>query len=323
MIPDPRLLGGLLALTLSSGLQADTGDRLLRKAQRYFSPLPEAMPGAEQDTPKRIELGKKLYFDPRLSSNDRQSCAICHPVGGGQAGMDNLATSPGAEGQQRTGQLAVQQPAAGLAESLVGGAAHQAMAELIAVWTARPEEATRAQLLGLLGKRALGPVEKVGQQGQRKLAANDGRVVKQFPIIHAKAVQATQYYRPHVRGQQPPLVDAGLLRHSRKVQSFLGQGSQHLGQEKGVALGLAIELQGQRIAAARDAQGAQQEDDVVFAECHKRQLYQPLLPGQLLAQRSQGLASSQSPVGDQGLVKDQVRRAVSTYQKQGLFPTLP
>jgi len=100
MIPDPRLLGGLLALTLSSGLQADTGDRLLRKAQRYFSPLPEAMPGAEQDTPKRIELGKKLYFDPRLSSNDRQSCAICHPVGGGQAGMDNLATSPGAEGQQ-------------------------------------------------------------------------------------------------------------------------------------------------------------------------------------------------------------------------------
>ncbi|MEW8029217.1 MAG: cytochrome c peroxidase [Candidatus Thiodiazotropha sp.] len=83
----------------STGVQADKTDRLIRKANRYFEPLPQTMPGSENDTPARIELGKQLYFDTRLSINDTQSCASCHPLGDGRGGMDNLPTSPGARGE--------------------------------------------------------------------------------------------------------------------------------------------------------------------------------------------------------------------------------
>ncbi|MEW7984146.1 MAG: cytochrome-c peroxidase [Candidatus Thiodiazotropha sp.] len=82
-----------------SGAQADKTDRLIRKANRYFEALPQTMPGSENDTPARIELGKQLYFDTRLSINDTQSCASCHPLGDGRSGMDNLPTSPGAHGE--------------------------------------------------------------------------------------------------------------------------------------------------------------------------------------------------------------------------------
>ena len=92
-----------LALLLCSGLiagsaSAENSDRLIRKASRYLAPLPAEMPGAENDTPQLIELGRKLYMDPRLSINDAQSCASCHPLDNQRAGMDNLPRSPGAEG---------------------------------------------------------------------------------------------------------------------------------------------------------------------------------------------------------------------------------
>jgi cytochrome c peroxidase len=71
----------------------------MRSALRKFAPLPAQMPGAESDTPERIALGKALFFDVRLSINDQQSCASCHRVGEGQAGVDGLRFSPGAKGQ--------------------------------------------------------------------------------------------------------------------------------------------------------------------------------------------------------------------------------
>ncbi|MCU7853139.1 MAG: cytochrome-c peroxidase [Candidatus Thiodiazotropha sp. (ex Monitilora ramsayi)] len=89
----------LFLFLFSAGAQADKTDRLIRKANRYFEPLPQTMPGSENNTPARIELGKQLYFDTRLSINDTQSCASCHPVGDGRGGMDNLPTSPGARGE--------------------------------------------------------------------------------------------------------------------------------------------------------------------------------------------------------------------------------
>jgi cytochrome c peroxidase len=57
------------------------------------------MPGSENDTPERIALGRQLYFEKRLSINDSQSCASCHRLDDGFAGVDNLATSPGARGE--------------------------------------------------------------------------------------------------------------------------------------------------------------------------------------------------------------------------------
>ncbi len=81
---------------------ADDTERLIRRANRYFAPLPDTMPGAENDTPQRIALGKQLFFDKRLSINDTQACVSCHKLENGFAGVDNLPTSPGAKGQQGT-----------------------------------------------------------------------------------------------------------------------------------------------------------------------------------------------------------------------------
>jgi len=81
---------------------ADDVDLLISRANRFFSPLPESMPGSENDTPERIALGKILYFEERLSINDKQSCASCHILEDGFAGVDNLPTSPGTRGEKGT-----------------------------------------------------------------------------------------------------------------------------------------------------------------------------------------------------------------------------
>ncbi|MEW8977926.1 MAG: cytochrome-c peroxidase [Symbiobacterium sp.] len=52
-------------------------------------PEPEDNP----TTPEKVELGKMLYFDPRLSSSGVISCATCHNLGLG--GTDRLPTSIG------------------------------------------------------------------------------------------------------------------------------------------------------------------------------------------------------------------------------------
>jgi cytochrome c peroxidase len=90
-----------LLLATTAVFAADT-ERLIRRANRYFSPLADTMPGSENDTPERIALGKQLYFEKRLSVNDTQSCASCHRLEDGFAGVDNLATSPGAKGEPGT-----------------------------------------------------------------------------------------------------------------------------------------------------------------------------------------------------------------------------
>ena len=89
-------------LPAPASVLADDTDLLMRRANRFFEPLPDSMPGAENDTAERIALGKKLFFDKRLSINDSQSCASCHRLEDGFAGVVNLPTSPGARGEQGT-----------------------------------------------------------------------------------------------------------------------------------------------------------------------------------------------------------------------------
>ena len=61
--------------------------------------LPEKAPEPVDNpsTPAKIELGKMLYFDPRLSSNGTVSCFSCHNVMEG--GDDHRPTSIGVHGQ--------------------------------------------------------------------------------------------------------------------------------------------------------------------------------------------------------------------------------
>ena len=96
------LISGLLFSANASFAAGDDVERLLKKAMRDFIPLPEKMPGSENDTAERIALGKKLFFETRLSINDSQSCASCHRLEDGFAGVDNLPTSPGARGELGT-----------------------------------------------------------------------------------------------------------------------------------------------------------------------------------------------------------------------------
>lgn len=92
----------LLVVTLSQQALAADMSALQRKALRYFSPLPEQMPGTEKDTPAMVALGRQLYFDTRLSVNDTQSCNHCHRLDASQSGVDNLPVSIGARGERGT-----------------------------------------------------------------------------------------------------------------------------------------------------------------------------------------------------------------------------
>jgi cytochrome c peroxidase len=71
-----------------------------------FTPYPFQMsatfpiPDLPRDNPllvERMELGKKLFFDKRVSINDRQSCADCHSPE--RAFTDGRRTARGAEGR--------------------------------------------------------------------------------------------------------------------------------------------------------------------------------------------------------------------------------
>ena len=53
--------------------------QLLKDAQRVFKPLPKDAATAEFPiTPERVELGRKLFFDPRISVDGTVSCSRCH-----------------------------------------------------------------------------------------------------------------------------------------------------------------------------------------------------------------------------------------------------
>ena len=74
--------------------------QLQKQATGILGVLPDKMPGSENDTPERIALGKKLYFEKALSINDSQSCNSCHDLNDGNMGVDNEPTSPGAKGER-------------------------------------------------------------------------------------------------------------------------------------------------------------------------------------------------------------------------------
>lgn len=95
-----KLTAAVLALALTGVAWNDGGvpraqNDLLRRAQAAFQPIPSQPPtlAANPLTPEKIELGKMLFFDPRLSSSWLISCNTCHNVGLG--GVDLQETSIG------------------------------------------------------------------------------------------------------------------------------------------------------------------------------------------------------------------------------------
>lgn len=85
-------LGAMLGLALTGSAAADP---LLDQAKSLFEPIPSMVPAVEGNpvTREKAELGRMLFFDPRLSASGILSCNSCHNLAMG--GDDNLETSIG------------------------------------------------------------------------------------------------------------------------------------------------------------------------------------------------------------------------------------
>ncbi|MEI9412900.1 cytochrome-c peroxidase [Mesorhizobium salmacidum] len=70
-------------------------DNLLDDAKSLFSPIPKDPPvlNSNPATAEKVELGKMLFFEPRLSESHNISCNTCHQIGFG--GADGRPTSIG------------------------------------------------------------------------------------------------------------------------------------------------------------------------------------------------------------------------------------
>lgn len=90
-----RPLATALALSLGFAAGSATADSLMDRANGLFEPVPKYPPVIDGNelTQAKVDLGKMLFFEPRLSSSHLISCNTCHNVGLG--GDDELATSIG------------------------------------------------------------------------------------------------------------------------------------------------------------------------------------------------------------------------------------
>jgi cytochrome c peroxidase len=88
----------ILALAAGATVAATSAfaeDSLMKQAQALFKPIPSIPPAVKDNaiTHNKVELGKLLFFDPRLSSSEIISCNTCHNLGTG--GVDAGPTSVG------------------------------------------------------------------------------------------------------------------------------------------------------------------------------------------------------------------------------------
>lgn len=90
------LLWGLV-VALSCAGAAHARDNLMKQAQGLFRPIPAKAPQLKDNpaTPAKIDLGMKLYFDPRLSASQLISCNTCHNVGLGSADLQETSIGHG------------------------------------------------------------------------------------------------------------------------------------------------------------------------------------------------------------------------------------
>ncbi len=86
----------MLSLILAAGFSL-AGDSLVSEANEYFKPIPAQPPALKGNpaSPAKLELGKLLYFEPRLSRSCLISCNTCHNVGLGGADFQETSTGHG------------------------------------------------------------------------------------------------------------------------------------------------------------------------------------------------------------------------------------
>ena len=96
------LLAGAILVTFAlflgcarSGSESASIDPAALKA---YAPLPDVAPGKEPITEEKVVLGRMLYYETRLSANQKLSCNSCHDLT--KYGVDNQPTSVGDKGQR-------------------------------------------------------------------------------------------------------------------------------------------------------------------------------------------------------------------------------
>ena len=89
------LLLGTLIVGCSNSVITEKDKELQKEAAGIFEIIPTDLIDTNKETAK-IALGKKLYFETRLSKNNKISCNSCHKLD--NFGVDNEATSPGHDG---------------------------------------------------------------------------------------------------------------------------------------------------------------------------------------------------------------------------------
>jgi len=89
----PFMLGTVAAVAIAN--MATASPELREDALSMFLPLPSTTPAVKDNpiTPEKIDLGKALFFDPRMSASGVFSCNSCHNLATG--GDDNMETSIG------------------------------------------------------------------------------------------------------------------------------------------------------------------------------------------------------------------------------------
>ncbi len=139
-----RMMGSNATVILSLGLCAAIGPASVGRESEPRPGIPLGMPPlpVPDDNPltaETVELGKRLYFDPRLSRDGTISCATCHNPATGWT--DRRRTSAGINGQLGTRN----------APTIINAAYYPAQ-----FWDGRA---------GSLEEQALGPIENPSEMG--------------------------------------------------------------------------------------------------------------------------------------------------------------
>jgi cytochrome c peroxidase len=175
-------------------------------------PLPESV----KLNDAKVELGKKLYFDKRLSKDNTVSCASCHDLSKG--GTDQLPTSTGIGGQKGP---------------INAPTVYNSSANFVQFWNGRAKD---------LAEQALGPVENPKEMGElwpnviTKIKA-DAEYTKAFGAVYGgkitkeNAVDAIAEFEKSLITPNAPFDK--YLRGDKKAISAKAEKGWKLFQEKG------------------------------------------------------------------------------------------
>src|SRR5665811_2511074 len=93
------LLVALVLIPVTYLLSASGKVQINAEALKLFAPLPAVMNSPDNVvTDAKVKLGRVLYYDPRLSANQKISCNTCHPLDA--YGVESTLVSTGHKNQK-------------------------------------------------------------------------------------------------------------------------------------------------------------------------------------------------------------------------------